>query len=152
MNIYERIEQDHKKHRDLMEKIADTSGDTEERRKWFKELMVDVKGHANAEEQAFYSVLLEENDSQEQARHSVAEHKDTNDLFDELDEMDMSNPHWLPKFKELRHDLEHHMEEEEEDVFSMARKIVDDKRAVELTEKFNARKEQELKEIEEEEG
>lgn len=150
MNIYERIKQDHEKHRSLMDKIADTSGDTEERRKWFRELMVDVKGHANAEEQAFYAILMEKQDSQDQARHSVAEHKETNDLFGELEEMEMSNPHWLPKFKELQHDLEHHMEEEEDDVFPMAKELIDDKRAIELTGKFNARKEQELEDIDEE--
>lgn len=149
MNIYERIEQDHEKHRDLLAKIADTSGDTEERRKYFKELLEDVKSHANAEEQAFYSVLMEKQDGQDKARHSITEHEEANELFDELDEMDMSNPHWLPKFKELRHELEHHMEEEEEEVFVLARKVIDDKRAEELTEKFNSRKKSEKKEVKE---
>jgi len=148
MNIYERIRKDHEKHRDLLNKLAETSGDTEERKSLFNELLTDVKSHANAEEQSFYSLLMNDNDGQEKARHSVSEHKEANDLFDELEEMDMSNPHWLQKFKELKDELEHHMEEEENEVFTMARKVISDTRAKELTAKFNERKAQELNELE----
>ena len=147
MNIYERIKQDHKYHRELLDKIADTSGDTEERRELFNSLLVDVKSHANAEEQSFYSLLMEKADGQEKAQHSVAEHKEANDLFDELEEMEMSNPHWLPKFKELKEELEHHMDEEENEVFTLARKIIDDKRAEAIAGKFETRKKQELEEL-----
>lgn len=150
MTIYERIIQDHEQHREWLDKIADTSGDTEERHKYFKALKEDVKSHANAEEQAFYSVLLEKNDGQEKARHSITEHEEANELFDELEDMEMSNPHWLQKFKELKHELEHHMEEEEEEVFKLAKEIIDDNKAEALTKKFDERKRQEKKEIKEE--
>lgn len=147
MTIYERIKQDHDKHRHWLSQLEDTSGDSEERRKIFKQLKDDVMSHANAEEQAFYSELMEKQDGQDKARHSIVEHEEANDLFDELEEMDMSNPHWLPKFKELKHDLEHHMEEEEEEVFVLAKKLIDDERAELLTQKFEKRKSQEKEEV-----
>ena len=147
MNIYERIKDDHDKHRALLEKIADTSGDTEERRQYFKTLKTDVKSHANAEEQSLYAALIEKQKGQDKARHSIVEHEEANDLFDELDDMDMSNPHWLQKFKELKHELEHHMEEEEEEVFVLAKQLIDDTAAEELTDKFNSRKGKEMDEL-----
>lgn len=147
MNIYERIKEDHDKHRALIEKVADTSGDSEERRQYYETLKLEIKSHANAEEQSFYAALIAKHDGQDKARHSIVEHEEANDLFDELDEMDMSNPHWLQKFKELQHDLEHHMEEEEEEVFVLAKKLIDDDTANELTHKFNSRKNQEMEEL-----
>lgn len=147
MNIYERIKQDHEKHRDLLDKIADTQGNSDERKQWFSELKKDVKSHANAEEQTFYAALIEKQEGQEKARHSIVEHEEANELFDELEDMDMSNPHWLPKFKELRHELEHHMEEEEEEVFVLARKLLNDSEAESMTPTFNERKKSEKKEV-----
>ncbi len=147
MNIYERIKHDHDQHRALLEKVADTSGDSEERRKYYEELKLEIKSHANAEEQSLYAALIEKQDGQDKARHSIVEHEEANELFDELDDMDMSNPHWLQKFKELQHELEHHMEEEEEEVFVLAKKLIDDKKAEELTGKFNSRKNQEMEEL-----
>ena len=34
--------------------------------------------------------------------------------MEELNDADMSSPGWLTRFKTLKHDYEHHMEEEEE--------------------------------------
>lgn len=147
MNIYERIIQDHEQHRTWLERIADTEGSSDERKKYFQKLKKDVKSHANAEEQAFYSVLMEKQDGQDKARHSIVEHEDANELFDELDDMDMSNPHWLQKFKELKEELEHHMEEEEEEVFELAKKVIDDTKAEELVGKFEERKKTEKEEV-----
>lgn len=60
--------------------------------------------------------------------------------------MDMSSSGWLQKFKKLKEDLDHHMDEEEKEVFSMARKIIDDRQAEQLAQEFNGRKDAELKE------
>ncbi len=118
--IFERLIADHNKHRDLLARIAETTGDSEERRTLFEQLRIDITAHASAEEQSLYAEMMARPELTDDARHSVAEHKELDDLIGELVEMDMSSPAWLTKFKTLRHEYLHHIEEEEEDMFPAA--------------------------------
>lgn len=139
MTIYDAIRKDHARHRELLSRIDDTSGDTAERRELFEEFRRELTAHANAEEQTLYAVLLENPDSQEQARHGIAEHKRGDDVLADLADLDFDNPGWLARFRKLRHEVEHHMDEEEEDVFASARQVLDDTRAEELAARFGLR-------------
>lgn len=144
VNIYERLKQDHETQKDLAAKIAETSGDSEERRQLFARFRREAEAHANAEEQVFYAKLLKSPDSQEQARHSVSEHEEASDLLDELADLDMSSPGWLSKFKTLKDELEHHIEEEEEEVFALARSVLPENDEERMTEAFAERKSAEV--------
>lgn len=147
--IYDEIKNDHDRHREILRKLADTSGDSDERRKLWREFYCTVKSHAAAEEETFYASLIVETWGQDKARHSVAEHKELDDIMDELQETDMASPGWLTRFKTLRHDYEHHIEEEEDEVFERARKVVDDATAKELGPKFLERKKKEMQLVDE---
>ena len=147
MNIYQRIVQDHDNHRELAAKIMKTEGNSDERNKLWEQFKPEATAHANAEEQTLYAELLEAQKSQEQARHSVHEHKEADDLIQELDEMDMSSSGWIQKFEKLKDELEHHMKEEEDDVFKIAKKVLSDDLANDLVEKFEKRKNSEISEI-----
>ena len=146
MDIYQRIIEDHQTQRDLAARILKTEGNSEERQQLWEEFQPEALAHANAEEQTFYATLIENPDTQEQARHSVSEHKEADDLIEEINEIDMSSSGWLQTFKKLKEDLDHHMEEEEKDVFSMARGVIDETQAQQLAQAFNERKDAELKE------
>jgi hemerythrin superfamily protein len=141
--IYQRLKNDHDKHRDLLEKIVDTSGDSDERRKHWKTFYEDVSAHAAAEEEVFYAPLMAKEDGQPLSRHGVAEHKELDDIMLELEEMDFSSPGWLARFKTLKHKYEHHMEEEENDIFPDAKDIVSKDAALKMADKFDERKKQE---------
>ena len=143
MDIYSRLEDDHGKQRGLCAGIAETSGDSRERRRLFDELKKEVEAHAAAEEQTFYAELIATSEGQDQARHSIAEHKDASDLIEELEETDMSSGAWLTKFKTLQEELEHHLDDEEEEVFPLARSVIAEDRARELGAEFGKRKEDE---------
>lgn len=144
MNIYERILKDHERHRDLAERLAATSGDSEERRKLWSQFKPDCVAHANAEEQTFYAAMITEPEGQQEARHGVHEHKEIDDLLEELDELDMGSGGWLQKFGKLKHLLEHHMEEEEGEIFAQAKSMFDAKDARQLAGEFEEAKRAEL--------
>ena len=144
MNIYERLKQDHDKQRMLIEKLENTSGDSEEREELWRQLFAELEAHALAEEQVFYSELMERPDATEKARHSVSEHKEMSDIAEELDEMDMSSTGWLTRFKTLAHKVTHHVDEEEEEVFPKAKKVIDAAVADRLSSEFSDRKSAEL--------
>ncbi len=95
MTIYERICKDHAHHRELLNRIAQTSGDSEDRREAWDAFYYDVKAHAAAEEETFYSKLMADSDGQDDARHSVSEHKEMDDIIEELQSTEFSSPAWL---------------------------------------------------------
>ncbi|PWE51604.1 hemerythrin [Thioclava sp. NG1] len=148
-SIYDAIKQDHENHRALMKKIADTSGDSAARTEAWKEFYYDIKSHAAAEEETFYSKLMTKTWGQDSARHSVEEHAELDDLLEELNEMDMASPGWLNKFHKLEHDYNHHMDEEEDEIFGRAKEVIDDREIEDYGEKFVARKKKEMKLVDE---
>ncbi|WP_340586185.1 hemerythrin domain-containing protein [Erythrobacter alti] len=124
--IFDRLKQDHEKHRNLLDKLAETSGESEERRELFEEFTLEAKGHAAAEEQALYSTMLRKPPTTDPTRHSVAEHHELEELMNDLAATDMSSSAWLTKFKKLDHDYRHHINEEEEDHFPEFEKLLTD--------------------------
>ncbi|MCX7567777.1 hemerythrin domain-containing protein [Sulfitobacter sp. F26169L] len=142
-SIYDAITEDHNNHRALLDELEQTSGDSETRRKKWKEFYEDVKSHAAAEEETFYSKLISETWGQDAARHSVHEHQQLDDLMEELNGMDMSSSGWLTRFKTLKHDYEHHMDEEEQDVFDRAKQVIGEEQNDGFGMQFEARKKEE---------
>ncbi len=145
MDIYERLKKDHVRQRDLASRIMDTSGDSKDRRELFAKFREEVDSHADAEEQTFYAALIEKPDGQEKARHSISEHKEAADLLEELDELDMGSGGWIHKFEKLKHEIVHHLDEEEKEVFPLAKKLIADDKAKALAEAFDKRKTAEKK-------
>lgn len=140
IGIFKRLKADHERHRELLDKIGDTSGDTAERRRLLEEFTVEVKSHAAAEEQSIYAEMLENPKATDETRHSVAEHQELNELLNDLAATDMSSPAWLQKFKQLDHDYRHHINEEEEDHFPEFDELLEDADVKALGKKFEERK------------
>lgn len=134
--IYDALQHDHDIQRRLSSLLIETHGDSEGRNELFARLRRELEAHAAAEERHFYVPLMEHDRTQEKARHSVAEHKELDDYVEELAATEMSSPAWLPLAKKLEKRLTHHLDEEEEEVFPAARRVIDDEHAVELGESY----------------
>lgn len=124
MNIFEALREDHQKQRTLVELLAKTHGDSEGRDELFERLKAELEHHALAEERHFYVPLMDNDLTQEKARHSVAEHHELDELIEELEQTDYSSPGWLAAAKKLEERLIHHLDEEEHEVFQMAGKAL----------------------------
>lgn len=124
MNIFERLRADHDTQRQLIGELVETQGASPERVLLFQMLRAELSAHAGAEERHFYVPLMKADLTQEKARHSVAEHKELDDLVERLDRYDPSGSAWLPAAQALRRKLEHHLEEEEREVFPLAGKAL----------------------------
>lgn len=143
-DIYDLLLADHGRQRGLAGGIQNTQGDSTERRRLWIAYRNELVAHASAEEQSFYAELIARPASQSQTQHSVAEHKEIEDIIEELDDMDMSSSGWLNRFHTLREKVEHHLDEEENDVFPMARELLSEAQALAIGEEFAARKQSEL--------
>lgn len=116
-DIFERLKQDHDRHRDLLDKIEQTHGESDERSELFTAFTKEVKGHAAAEEQALYSTMMRKPPTTDDTRHSVAEHHEIEEALNDLAATDMATGAWLTKFRTLKHEYLHHIEEEEDEHF-----------------------------------
>ena len=136
MKIYKAIKKDHDIQRELCHKIRNTSGDTEERKELWEQLQRELEVHAVAEERYFYSPLVDSDEMQEDARHGMAEHHEMDELIEEINDTDMSSPHWLATLKKLIEKVEHHLEDEEEDFFDKAKDLYAEDEAESLAKSY----------------
>ncbi|PRY63538.1 hemerythrin HHE cation binding domain-containing protein [Vreelandella songnenensis] len=120
MTIFEALRKDHDLQRDLLARLVETHGDSEERDTLYKQVKHELQHHAAAEERMFYIPLMELDLTQEKARHSVAEHHEIDELIEQLDSTDYSASSWLTYAKQLQHLVTHHLDEEEQEVFQLA--------------------------------
>ena len=135
-DIFERLIEDHEKHRQWIDALKETSGDSDERRSLFEQLKTDTLAHAAAEESSLYVAMMENEELRQDAQHSVKEHAEIGMLFVELDEMDRGSSGWLTKFKTLADEYLHHVDEEEQDKFPKSRDLLGEAKSVELKATF----------------
>lgn len=142
--IFEDLKHDHDRQRKLLERLGETNGASDERKPLFETLRRELQAHAAAEEESLYATMLGCPDLREDARHSVSEHKEVDDMLGELVEMDIGSSGWLAKFKEMRHRYLHHIDEEEEEMFPAAAESLSPEAEKRLAEVFEKRKPREL--------
>ncbi len=147
-DIFDRLKQDHDRHRELLAQIVETSGDSPERQSLFEAFKVEVTAHAAAEEETLYATMLAREELRHDAVHSVSEHKEIGDMLEDLADADMGSSGWLTKFKSLKEEYTHHIDEEEKEMFPAAAEGLDEEKTVELRAVFEKRKPREIERAE----
>ncbi len=145
-DIFERLKQDHNRQRELLDRIEQTHGETAERKELFETFTIDAKSHAAAEEQALYSTMMRKPPTTSETRHSVAEHHEIEVALNDLAATDMSTGAWLTKFRQLKHDYLHHIDEEEDEHFKDFERYLTREDEEHMRQVFERRKEEECAE------
>lgn len=146
--IFEDLIADHNRQRALLKRVGEAKGADQGRRDAFETLQLELRAHAAAEEESLYATMLAKPDLREDARHSVSEHKEVDDFLGELTELEFGSDDWDTKFAEMRHRYEHHIEEEEEEMFPTAAEGLSEAETDRLAEVFERRKPKELERAE----
>lgn len=141
MSIYSYIEQDHEKAKDIMNQIV-TLGDeeTQKRTDLFNTLKEEIIIHSKSEEEAFYKPLRQFNKTQDEVAHGKEEHEEAEGLLKELTDSSLTGAAWMQKFKKLKEALEHHMKEEENEIFDDAKKVLNPETESKMEEDMKAAK------------
>lgn len=83
-----------------------------------------LKIHTQIEEEIFYPAVREASkDTEDMVDEAVVEHASAKDLIAQLEEMDPEDDLYDAKVKVLGELIDHHVEEEEEEMFPKARKL-----------------------------
>lgn len=139
-DIFGRLIMDHELHRDLLDALGDTHGESDQRAELFERFTKEAKSHAAAEEQALYSTMMRKPETTEETRHSVAEHKRIEEMLNDLAATPMSSGAWMTKFKALRECYLHHIDEEEAENFPDYEKYLTDEDERHMRRVFERRK------------
>jgi hypothetical protein len=126
--------------------LADLEGTTERAEKTRTEglasLQHELEIHEAIEEEIFYPALKEHPKTKELALEGYEEHHVVDMVMSEIEGVDPSDETWMAKFTVLKENLEHHIEEEEGEMFAQARKVFDDDELESLGERMHERKDQ----------
>ena len=125
MNPFQLLEEDHKTVAALLKKLDETTErGMKTRQDLFAKLKTDLEVHTHIEETIFYPALMEEKETEDVTREAFEEHKVVKTLLAELDSMSKEDEQWGAKLTVLKENIEHHVEEEEGEMFRRARAIL----------------------------
>ncbi|HWN07718.1 MAG TPA: hemerythrin domain-containing protein [Pyrinomonadaceae bacterium] len=126
MDAFELLKKDHRKVSQLFSEIESANGQA--KAKLFSQLKSELDLHAHIEEAVLYPALENTDEAREITLEAYEEHKVVKDLLAELAGAGEHNDEWDAKLTVLKENVEHHVEEEEGELFDKARKALGDER------------------------
>jgi hemerythrin-like domain-containing protein len=132
-------------HRRVKKMLAELESTTERGVKTREELFARVKRelvvHEAIEEEIFYPALKEHPKTKDIALEAYEEHHVVDAVMAEIEGVAYDDETWGAKFKVMKENLEHHIEEEEGEMFKQARQVFGQDELAQLGESMKARKE-----------
>lgn len=142
MNAIELLKEDHEKVTALFEALEETTERAvKKREELFAKLKSELDVHAQIEEEIFYPALKEEEETRDIVLESYEEHKIVKQLLEELEASSKESEEWTAKLTVLKENVEHHVEEEEGEMFKKARKVLGKEELEDLGAQMEAQKE-----------
>jgi len=139
MDILKLIEKDHKETAKGLAELEETKeNNAAARKKIWTPLEKDLLVHMKAEEEILYPLLKEE--IKDKILEAIEEHQLLRMASSVLDETPANNETWLPKLKVIKENIEHHVEEEENEIFEAAREKLSKEKLEELGKRFEEAK------------
>lgn len=123
-----------KAHHDEMRKLMK---DIEKDAGKFILLKKNLDVHHELEEDILLNRLNTRKEVKSESLESQEEHFVLNVLLLDLSDFPKTNSRWMVKFKVFEEILDHHLTEEEEELFPEAERILDEKELIAMGEKFN---------------
>lgn len=132
MNVIELLKEDHRKVEGFFQKVKAT--DESEHKDLFEQIKEELEIHAHVEEVIFYPKLKEEGDKELQdiTLEGIEEHHQAKIFLRELSSLADESEKFEPKLKVLMEDIEHHVQEEEGEMFPMVEEQFDEATLEEL--------------------
>ena len=125
MNAFELLKADHKKVSQIFEKLEPTTEQAvKTRNELFAKLKNELEIHTRIEEEIFYPVLKEAAETRAITLEAYEEHKVVKELLEEMSALESASEQWTAKLTVLKESVEHHVEEEEGEMFKQAREVL----------------------------
>jgi hemerythrin superfamily protein len=146
MNAIELLKEDHDRVRELLARLVDTSPEAvDQRPDLLQTIEQELKIHTQLEEEIFYPAFKEADGKENERMYFEAkeEHRAVESLvLPDLKQTDPGNTSFSGRAKVLKELVEHHAQEEEEEMFERARECLSEDDLAQLGERMRARKEE----------
>lgn len=136
MEIYDVLKKDHEDIRLILDELISLREDDDYRYILIEEIRNQLLAHSRAEESVFYNTLRAVNADKKVIFHGYQEHIETETLLRTLQFMDRINLDWKNTAIILRESFLRHVEDEESEIFSEARKAFTHEESLAMAEAY----------------
>jgi iron-sulfur cluster repair protein YtfE (RIC family) len=123
MNAIDLLQEDHNKVSRLFQKVKATEG--ENHQKLFEQIREELEAHTHIEETIFYPEMKKEKELEDLILEGIEEHHQVKMFLREIGNLVNDSEKFDPKLKVLIEDVEHHVQEEEGQMFPKIRELFD---------------------------
>jgi len=136
------LKADHAAVKKLFAQEEKATKDDDKKRDIFNQIKDALTVHATIEEEIFYPAVKKARSEhvKDEVREGYEEHKQIKTLLAAIAGIAPADETWDMKVKVLKEDVEHHVKDEEGEMFPDARKFLGEKRLMELGTELEARK------------
>ena len=139
MDAFNLLKADHRKVEELFSQLESASGQAKMR--VFEQIKTELELHTHIEEKIFYPALEKPKQTHDLALEAYEEHDVVKKLLRELSRAKSPNEEWEAKAKVLQENVEHHVEEEENELFPKAQSALGETDIEALGEQMETEKE-----------
>lgn len=123
-HITERLHEDHQKVEQLFQKLKKTGDGAEKTRlDLCQKLKHELLAHAEFEEAVFYPAIGERDGAD--LDEAIEEHQQVKAMLEEIEQMEPTSEEFMDKLSELESAVQHHVEEEESEIFPIAKRTIE---------------------------
>ncbi|HEX9918924.1 MAG TPA: hemerythrin domain-containing protein [Pyrinomonadaceae bacterium] len=144
MDAFALLINDHAKVSSLFDQIEPAT-DATTRQRLFTQLKQELDVHAHIEETILYPALKQAPETRDITEEGYEEHQEVKDLLAELEATPADSEEWSDMIMELRENVEHHVEEEEGEMFTKAREVLSEQQINDIGARMSAEKQQKQK-------
>lgn len=130
-DVFTQLVSEHGEMRQLMSELQESYSSRK-----FEHLTGELDAHMEAEEGVLYRAIQDSPDLRAIVLEGYEEHHASRLILRELQRNGGGSERWMAKFKVLQELVEHHLEEEEQEMFPKARAVVGD-RASEMGKQYD---------------
>ena len=124
MDALKLLETDHDNVKKMLNQGEETTERAEKgRTELFERLKADLMLHEQIEEEIFYPALKSHPNARDIVLEGYEEHHVVDEIMGELEATPVTDETWAAKFKVMKENIEHHIEEEEGEMFEQAREV-----------------------------
>ncbi len=143
MDALQLLKSDHDDVKEMLQRIDATTERAEKgRTEGLQRLKASLTVHEAIEEEIFYPALKEFAEARSIVLEGYEEHDVVDSIMGELETTDVSDEKWAARFTVMKENLEHHIEEEEGEMFDRAREVMSAPELDELGTWMQARKDE----------
>lgn len=139
MDAFNLLKADHRKVEELFSQLESASGQAKMR--VFEQIKMELDLHTHIEEKIFYPALEKPKQTHDLTLEAYEEHDVVKKLLREMSKAKSANEEWEAQAKVLQENVEHHVEEEENELFVKAEAALSEEQIEALGEQMEAEKE-----------